>query len=757
MTDRDIVKKDIEELYLGNLGTVEFDLDLPSAGKNGSTITWQSGNLAFMNHEGKVTRPAYGRGNREVPLTARFTHGAYTEEKQYIVTVLEEHNQIEVEEIFPIALEAAAGETVRLPSASAVRTRDGRVIAHLIDWEDGLERVWDQPGTFSVRGVLKDTSISVAGEVRVTACPAPEAARPQKLAAAFPDGVTLLEGSSFHAAQERMHDYLLRTNPDQWLYNFRRAAGLSTRNAPAMTGWDSPSGLLRGHSAGHYLSALALCWHATGDREIHQKAVYMVDALKECQDAFAAQDGYHPGFLSAYSEEQFDLLEEYTPYPKIWAPYYTLHKILAGLLDLHRLAGIEKAFEIASGIGDWVYARLSRLNHEKRVRMWGIYIAGEYGGMNESMAELYRITGKKDYLDAARYFDNDRLFYPLEQNVDALTGMHANQHIPQIVGAMKLYEVTGERRYYSIAERFWSLVSGSRMYAIGGAGESEMFHEPRKIAGLLTKSTSESCATYNMLKLTKELYQYRPDAAYMDYYERAVTNHILSSCDHRPTSGSTYFLSMLPRAVKDFDASENSCCHGTGMESHFKYVESIYYAGEDCVYINLFLPSRLCLEGFALTMRTEEAYPEKIHITIESDLSTVPSRKLRIRKPFWTDENVVIRLNGVDCAAPLRDGYFTVAVDQPGTSELDVEFSCGLRFEKAPDRPDYFTVHYGPYVLAALTTSEERLSLKSKEPETAFVREENRPLAFRCKENGVLFIPFEKVWREEYQVYIREV
>ena len=210
MTDRDIVKKDIEELYLGNLGTVEFDLDLPSAGKNGSTITWQSGNLAFMNHEGKVTRPAYGRGNREVPLTARFTHGAYTEEKQYIVTVLEEHNQIEVEEIFPIALEAAAGETVRLPSASAVRTRDGRVIAHLIDWEDGLERVWDQPGTFSVRGVLKDTSISVAGEVRVTACPAPEAARPQKLAAAFPDGVTLLEGSSFHAAQERMHDYLDR-------------------------------------------------------------------------------------------------------------------------------------------------------------------------------------------------------------------------------------------------------------------------------------------------------------------------------------------------------------------------------------------------------------------------------------------------------------------------------------------------------------------------------------------------------------------
>lgn len=755
MTDRDIVQKDIAELYLGNLGTVEFDLDLPAAGKNGSSIAWQSGNLAFMNHEGKVTRPAYGRGSREVPLTARFTYGEYAEERQYIVTVLEEQNQIEVEEIFPIAVQAAAGETVRLPSASAVRTRDGRVISHLIEWDGGLERVWEQPGTFSVRGVLKDTTISVTGEIQITEKPAPEAGKPRKLAEAFQNGVSLLEGSDFYAAQERMHTYLLQTNPDQWLYNFRRAAGLPCGNAPAMTGWDSPDGLLRGHSTGHYLSSLALCWHAVRDEEIRRKAAYVVDALKECQDAFAAQEGFHPGFLSAYSEEQFDLLEEYTPYPQIWAPYYTLHKILAGLLDLHRLAGMQKALDIAVGIGDWVYARLSRLDHGKRVRMWGIYIAGEYGGMNESMAELYRITGKKEYLESARFFDNDRLFFPLEQNVDALTGMHANQHIPQIVGAVKLYEATGESRYYNIAERFWTLASGSRMYAVGGVGESEMFHEPGKIAGLLTKSTSESCATYNMLKLTKELYQYRPDAAYMDYYERAVTNHILSSCDHRPTSGSTYFLSMVPRAVKNFDASENSCCHGTGLESHFKYIESIYYAGGDCVYVNLFLPSQLSLEGFTLTMRTEEACPGKIHMTIESEASGVPFRVLRIRKPYWAGESAAVRLNGADCPAPLRDGYFTVDLSQRGNAELDVEFPCGLWFERAPDRADYFTVHYGPYVLAALTTAEERLRLTPREG--AFSREVDRPLAFRCKENGVLFIPLEKVWREEYQVYIREV
>ena len=753
MTDREVVQKDIEELYLGKLGTVEFDLDLPAAGKNGSAITWQSGNLAFMNHEGKVTRPAYGRGNREVPLTARFTYGSCTEERRYLVTVLEEQSQIQVEEIFPIQIPAAAGEPVHLPSAAAVRTKDGRVIAHLIEWEGGLEHVWDQPGIYPVVGVLKDTNIPVNGEV-CAAEQAPSENLPLRKLTAVQDGVTLLPGSDFYEAQERMHTYLLRTNPDQWLYNFRRAAGLSTGDAPAMTGWDSPDGLLRGHSTGHYLSSLALCWHATGDGEIRQKAAYVVDALKACQDAFAAQEGYHPGFLSAYSEEQFDLLEEYTPYPKIWAPYYTLHKILAGLLDLHRLAGLEKALEIAVGIGDWVYARLHRLNHEKRVRMWGIYIAGEYGGMNESMAALYHITGKKEYLEAARFFDNDRLFFPLEQNVDALTGMHANQHIPQVVGAMKLYEATGERRYHDIAERFWALASGSRMYAIGGVGESEMFHEPGKIAGLLTKSTSESCASYNMLKLTKELYQYCPAPAYMDYYERAMTNHILSSCDHRPTSGSTYFLSMLPRAVKDFDASENSCCHGTGLESHFKYIESIYYTGEDCLYVNLFLPSQLSLPGLALTMEAEEDCPGKIRMTIQGDAP--PFRTLRIRKPRWAEAPAVIRLNGADCPAPLLDGYFTLERDWQGTAELEVEFPCGLRYERAPDRPDFFTVHYGPYVLAALTTMEERLSIHPGIPEEVFSREAGRPLAFRHRDSGVLFIPLEKVWREEYQVYLQE-
>ena len=749
MTDQEIVRRDIEALYLGNLGTVEFDLRLPGRGKNGSQITWESDNPSLVDHLGRVTRPAYGRGNRTATLTACFAYGGCAEKRQYPVTVLEQGNDIEVTEVLPIAVNAVRGERVCLPSASAVRTRDGRVIARFLEWEGGLEHVWEQVGLYQVRGRLCDTDIPVVCRVEVREASGEKPSPPARVLESLEKNVTLLEGSCFYDAQERVHQYLLRTDPDQWLYNFRRAAGLPAGAAEPMTGWDAPEGLLRGHSTGHYLSALALCWRATGDEAILQKARYMVKALAECQDAFASQEGCRPGFLSAYSEEQFDLLEVFTPYPKIWAPYYTLHKILAGLLDLWRLAGLPEAGTVAEGIGDWIYARLSRLGHEQRVKMWRIYIAGEYGGMNESLADLYLLTGKEEYLTAARYFDNDRLFYPLEQGADALDGMHANQHIPQMVGAMRIYEASGEERYHTIARRFWR-AAGSRMYAPGGVGESEMFHRPGEVAGLLTASTQESCATYNMLKLTKELYQYRPDAAYMDYYERAAFNHTLSSCDHQPTGGTTYFLSMLPGAVKGFDCSGNSCCHGTGMESQFRYTEGICFKGVDSIYVNLLIPFRLRCpeEGLSLTMKADASDPGAAELTLESEKPCT----LRIRKPCWADGDALV--DGRPVSAP--DGYLTLRREGTACGRLEIRFLCSLRYEEAPDRTDCFTVHYGPYVLAALTDQTDRLRLRAGRPDSDFVREPGRPLAFRCRENGVLFVPLAHVWRDEYQVYLQK-
>lgn len=755
MTDREIVRQDMEGLYLGNLGTVEFDLELPENGIHGSKISWHSDNLNLMDHSGHIFRPSYGRGNREVTLTACFRYGEYEDERSYTVTILEENNRIEVADIYPVRQVAVKGETVCLPCACAVKTKDGRVIAHFVDWDRGLVHCWEQPGCYKVHGRLKDTAIPVNGCVEVwDEKDGDIAAVPVKKIKCCADDTSLLPGNDFYNAQERMHSYLLHTDEDQWLYNFRCAAGLSTREASPMTGWDSPEGLLRGHSTGHYLSALALCYHATGDEEILNKAVYMTDALWECQEAFGKKEGYHKGFLSAYSEEQFDLLEKYTPYPKIWAPYYTLHKILAGLIDLYNLAGIQKAAEIAEGIGDWVYGRLVALAHEQRVRMWSIYIAGEYGGMNESMAELYRITGKKEFLEAARCFDNDRLFYPLEQGLDALDGMHANQHIPQIIGAVKMYEMTGEKRYYTIASLFWKIVTQSHMYAIGGTGESEMFHEAGNISGLLTKSTSESCATYNMLKLTGELYQYRPDAVYMDYYERAVYNHILSSCDHQPTSGSTYFLSMRPRAVKSFDLTENSCCHGTGLESHFKYVENIFAIDKEAVFINLFIPSVLSLpeNKLEVTVKTVEENPGRIFVQIKAEGRQI----FKIRRPYWAEGKPEILVNGERYETQLQEGYLVFDEMWGGSTEIEINWPCSLRYEEAPDRKNYFTVFFGPYILAALTEQEERVVLHAGKAEEDFEREASRPLAFRSRETGCLFIPLEKVWKEEYQVYLKK-
>lgn len=754
MTDQQIVKKDIEELYLGNLGTVEFDLELPEVGKNGSKIEWHSGNLYFMDHTGKVSRPSYGRGNREVELTAKFSYGEYEEEKVYLVTVLEENNKIEVSEIYPIKRCVKPSEKLYLPGAVSVKTKDGRVIAHFVEWENGQCQSWEEAGEYTAKGCLKDTVIPLSCEV----CVCEKGGREKEevvIASERAKGIVrLLPGSDFYDAQRRVLSWLLNTDADQWLYNFRQAAGLPVGKEKPLTGWDSPEGLLRGHTTGHYLSSLALCYNVTGDEDILAKANYMVDVLKECQDAFEKQEGYHKGFLSAYSEEQFDLLEVYTPYPKIWAPYYTLHKILAGLIDLYNLAGIEKAGVIAQGIGDWVYERLSRLPHEQRVRMWSIYIAGEYGGMNESMAELYRMTGKEEYLETARFFDNDRLFFPLEQNVDALDGMHANQHIPQMVGAIKMYEMSGEKKYYTIASRFWDIVTGSHAYAIGGTGESEMFHAAGDIAGLLTKSTSESCATYNMLKLTAELFRYQPDVTYMDYYERAVLNHILSSCDHEATSGSTYFLSMRPKAEKDFDASENSCCHGTGLESHFKYGENIYFEKDGDILVNLFIPSVLDMsdKGCKITQTSSETNPGRINFSVEAEGEWA----LRIRKPYWSDETTKIFVNGECIEAEAENGYFAVARNWSGITEVVVEFSCKLRYEVSPDKADYYVLCYGPYVLAALTEQEDVLSLAKGNPEEDFAADAERPLAFINKETNLTFIPLEKVWKEEYQVYICE-
>ena len=465
--------------------------------------------------------------------------------------------------------------------------------------------------------------------------------RPEKTVKDFAlDEVKLLENSPFYENYKRAHDFLLSVNDDQQLYNFRTAAGLDTKGAPPMTGWDEPNGNLRGHTTGHYLSAIAYAYAGTKDERFKKKVDYMIAELAKCQDAMEASGKFNYGFLSGYSEEQFDKLEDFVPYPQIWAPYYTLHKIMAGLLDCYELAGNEQALEVVSKLGDWVYNRLSKLSKEHLNKMWAMYIAGEFGGINETMAKLYAVTGKETHLAAAQLFDNDKLFYPMSVNVDTLGGMHANQHAPQVIGALKIYECNNDPYYYDIAENFWDMVVNSHIYNIGGTGAGEMFKPANVIAKFITEKTAETCVTYNMLKLTRQLFFRNPEARYMDYYERALCNHILASQDQSgPVGGSTYFMPLFPGMRKGYDTSGNSCCHGTGMENHIKYQESIYFQSVDgsTLYVNLYIPSELNwnAKGVKVTQSGDFLREQKSVFTIDGE----GEFEIKFRVPCWIEKD----------------------------------------------------------------------------------------------------------------------
>ena len=795
MTDREIVLSAIDALYLGNLGTVETDLDLPDRGANGTCISWATSNPRLIDASGRVRRPAFGLGSRSVTLTATFSYGTCSETREYPAQVLEEQPASIAIDQEPVMLSALTGEVVHLPSFIAITTDDGRTLSLGVAWDDGDKHVWKEAGLHTVNGTLCEQNLHVVAKVLVEEAdnesqaeegqavptvpntadvPTPasetllttttrqvtEAGRPNLPEDQLAHVPARLYGSSdFLDAQERMHLWLLRSSTDRMLYNFRTTAGLDTRGALPMTGWNSPEGLLRGHTAGHYLSALAKCWRATGDERIRDKAKAMVEGLAACQIALE-QRGCAPGFLSAYDESQFDELERGTPYPQIWAPYYTLHKILSGLLDAYELAGIGEALPVACGIGEWTDARLSRLSREHRQRMWGTYIAGEYGGMGEALVRLARLSGRLEFVTTAQLFDNDRLFIPLLQETDALDGMHANQHIPQAAGALELYRATGEAHYLEVAEHFWRTTVEHHAYAIGGVGETEMFHAPDVVAALLTEETCESCASYNMLKLTGELHVLSPRAEYMDYYERTLFSHALATCSRTVDGGTTYFISMTPNAHRMFDLQENNCCQGTGMEQPFMYADHIYHLckGADTaadkttslqLLVDLFIPSETLFEnGPRVRQTVDERLPGRVNLSVD----TPEPMRLMIRVPSWCAGEARCRLDGA-AARPGREGGYLVLELSAGSHGIDVEFSTCLRIERAPDDARFYTVFWGPYILAALSDSPERLRIPAAEALT-LDKDPDRPMGFVHGRTGTAFVPFAHVDREAYQLYL---
>jgi len=503
--------------------------------------------------------------------------------------------------------------------------------------------------------------------------------------------VRLLDGP-FREAMGRDEIYLLSLDCDRLLYSFRVNANLPTQARP-YGGWEAPSGELRGHSVGHYLSACALMYGSTGDARFKERVDKIVAGFAECQAALGS-NASHFGYLSAFPESFIDRVETGR---QVWAPWYTLHKIMAGLLDANQVCGNAQALEVLTNMANWVQFRVGRLSEEQMQAS----LRTEYGGMNEVLANLYGVTGNPDDLKAAEAFNQKSLFDPLAAGEDRLNGLHANTQIPKMIGAARQYELTGDKRAENIASHFWESVAEHRSYVIGGDSDREHFFPTNDFARHLSAETAETCNTYNMLKLTRHLFSWDPSARTMDFYERALYNDILASQD--PEQGMfVYLMSLKPGHFKTYSTPENSfwCCVGTGMENHAKYGDTIYFHNDKSLLVNLFIPSELSWPEKGLSVRQETKFPESDATRLNIKAAQPVSLALQIRWPEWS-ENLSVRVNGrSQKISGQPGGYVSVSRTWQNGDRVDIQLAMKLHTEPLPGASNIVAVLYGPVVLA---------------------------------------------------------
>lgn len=591
--------------------------------------------------------------------------------------------------------------------------------------------------------------------------------------------VRLLDGP-FKQAMQLDQEYLLALDQDRLLHSFRLNAGLPSTAAP-LGGWEAPDVELRGHTTGHYLSTLALMYAATSDARFKARADAMVSELAAIQEAQAAR--FHPGYLSAFPEEFFDRVDARQ---KVWAPYYTVHKIMAGLLDVNQLAGNAQALVVVAKMADWVKFRVDRLTDTQQQAALGT----EFGGMNEVLANIYAATGNPEYLRVAHAFDHKAIFDPLRRRQDPLNGLHANTQFPKIIGAAREYELTGDATFQDIATFFWDRVVHHRSYVMGGNSDGEAFFPEEEFSKHLGTSGPETCNTYNMLKLTRHIFEWSADAGAMDFYERGLFNHILPSQD--PATGMVlYYCPLRPGAWKSFSTPDDSfwCCVGTGMENHSKYGDTIYFHDEQSLYVNLFIPSELTWQDKGLVVRQQTRFPEEeaTHLTITA---TRPTRlALKVRAPSWATAGVTTTVNGqsvaqdvspADAGRKPRATYVTVDREWKTGDRVDVRLPMSLHTEAMPDNPRMIAVMYGPMMLVGDLGKEGLEGVKRYGPSApqmgrvktpvipSFVTSEKdittkivpvagRPLQFQTKglarPHDVVLVPFNRILDQRYTVY----
>jgi len=506
--------------------------------------------------------------------------------------------------------------------------------------------------------------------------------------------VRLLEGP-FRRAQERDAKYLLRLEPDRLLHNFRVNAGLRPK-APVYGGWESQEPWVEirchGHTLGHYLSACSMMFAATGDEQFRRRADYIVAELRECQDAGRS------GLVCAFPDGAKPLHEVVDAKRFVGVPWYTMHKIFAGLRDAYLYTNNRAALDVLVKLSDWAVAHTRNITDEQFQRM----LDTEHGGMNEALADVYALTGEAKYLALAERFCHRRLLTPLAESRDTLDKLHSNTQIPKVIGFNRLYELTGREDYGAASRFFWRTVVEHRTFATGGNGDGEHFFPPAEfLKHLSSAKTMETCCTHNMLRLTRSLFALEPTAAYADYYERALYNSILASQD--PDSGMmTYFQPTRPGYPKLYCTPADSfwCCTGSGMENHAKYGDSVYFRGEDALYVNLFIASTLSWEEKGLTLTQSTRFPEHDTTRLQLKLRRPSRLTLNVRHPSWC-ETVTVNVNGRRQTTSRRPGgYVTVNRVWREGDIVQVHLPMSLRAEPLPGNPDVVAFLYGPIVLA---------------------------------------------------------
>ncbi|MGF7030802.1 DUF1680 family protein [Paenibacillus mucilaginosus] len=506
-----------------------------------------------------------------------------------------------------------------------------------------------------------------------------------------------IESGPLKHAMELNASYLLNLEADRLLSRFREYAGLAPK-APHYEGWESRG--ISGHTLGHYLSGCALMYASTGREELLSRVNYVVEELEQCQRA----DG--SGFISGIprGKELFqevkagDIRSQGFDLNGGWVPLYTMHKLFAGLRDAYLLAGSRKALEIEIKLGLWLDDVFSGLSHEQVQRV----LHCEFGGMNEVLTDLAVHSGDDRFLKLAERFWHGEVLGDIAERKDTLGGRHANTQIPKIIGAARQYEVTGEERYAGISRFFWDRVVNHHSYVIGGNSYNEHFGEPDKLNDRLGEGTCETCNTYNMLKLTRHLFQWDALAAYADYYERAMFNHILAS--QQPVDGRVcYFVSLEMGGHKSFNSQyeDFTCCVGSGMESHSLYGSAIYFHSGSALFVNQFVPSTVDWEEQGVRLTQETAFPENGRGVLRIRTAKPGTFAVKVRYPSWAEPGISVKVNGQAVSADARPGgYVTVEREWQDGDTLEYDFPMTLRIESMPDNPERIALLYGPLVLA---------------------------------------------------------